>query len=462
MESFYNTYRHLLLELSYSETVKRMDDPKFKRLITGKESFDDMNAPQKHEYGTLRSTIIKSVPHDIPEKDKANALNWIITRIIKDDQKNPENRSFLRGPGGALPLSGGREVLRRHLEIFYQIKQQKMDRLLSKKAIEQYSSFKEFVDTMEEVTPKYREYLEQKTEKSTKGEGQLKIYEDDNWQIFFPQTKGAACALGKNTDWCTAAPGLDYYDSYAKQGQLIIFVSKNNPEEKYQFQYETGQFMDREDEPVNENPNEMIKFYYLTYLLDEVLKKNPEASKYLSKKAINDIIGINDQSEIVKIDKDHILYTQDDYESRDTFTKYIINTSTLKQNNPYGDLVSIRYTDTKNNMRRIYFYSKKSEYTRIHWFKSKLNDDETVNIIHRDLEATEYTNIPTSVFYDLAYFNTFKDVPESKRPEKGDRNYFAKINMYENTSTAKMVPREELDQYRKYTDFGIESIRDLV
>lgn len=92
----------------------------------------------------------------------------------------------------------------------------------------------------------------------------------------------------------------------------------------------------------------------------------------------------------------------------------------------------------------------------------ELSYSETVNIIHRDLEATEYTNIPTSAFYDLAYFNTFKDVPESKRPEKGDRNYFAKINMYENTSTVKMVPREELDQYRKYTDFGIESIRDLV
>jgi hypothetical protein len=55
-------------------------------------------------------------------------------------------------------------------------------------------------------------------------EEQLLVYEDGNWQVYFPQTKGAACSLGKGTDWCTAAPGLNYYEEYSKSGQLIIFI----------------------------------------------------------------------------------------------------------------------------------------------------------------------------------------------------------------------------------------------
>lgn len=34
METFYETYKLLLLELSYDETIKRMDEPKFKRSVT--------------------------------------------------------------------------------------------------------------------------------------------------------------------------------------------------------------------------------------------------------------------------------------------------------------------------------------------------------------------------------------------------------------------------------------------
>jgi hypothetical protein len=44
METFYETYKFLLLELSYDETLKRMDDSKFMRLITGKESIEDGSA----------------------------------------------------------------------------------------------------------------------------------------------------------------------------------------------------------------------------------------------------------------------------------------------------------------------------------------------------------------------------------------------------------------------------------
>jgi hypothetical protein len=344
METFYETYKFLLLELSYDETVKRMDDPKFKRLITGSNSIEEMSPLNKHAYGALRSTIIKSIPNDISEKDKANALNWMITRILKDNPIYPENRFFLRPKSVAHQLNGGPDLLKRQLEFFYQIKKQNMGRLLPKNEIERYSSFKEFVEAVEEALPAYREYLTQKQEKSTKGEGQLLVYEDANWQVYFPQTKGAACALGKDTDWCTAAPGLDYYNEYSQDGQLIIFISKKDPSIKYQLHYPSGHFMDENDIYIGS------KFF----ILNKILKDNiigSEFEKYLSKEERERILDI-DEEESTKFDNYSMIddnyalikYSEDDgfMSGGSLYVEEVINVGTLISENPYSPTHTIK------------------------------------------------------------------------------------------------------------------------
>jgi hypothetical protein len=457
METFYETYKFLLLELSYDETLKRMDDSKFMRLITGKESIEDMSPLKKASYTSLKSTIIKSVPGDIPEKDKANALNWIITRIVKDNPDYPENRSFIRKPSDYWGREGrGADMLKKQLELFYQIKQQKMDRLLPKKAIEQYGSFEEFVKSIEEIAPSYREYLAQKTEKSTKGEGQLKVYDNNTWEIYLPQTQGAACALGKGTDWCTAAPGLDYYQNYAEQDQLIIFINKNDPEEKYQFHYKSGQFMDKNDVGLNED----AKFYYLNYILYKAVK-NTEYEKYLSNETLEEIDRFRAHSDIIEVDSDHIFVTSRE-EGEKGFVKSIINTNTFMEENPYGPLIKIRYSDTPSFKRKMYILQN-ADIRRMYWITYRDSKIEQIGITDQYGDSIDYSNDVNYTFYNLAYFNTFKDVPESERPEKGDKNYFAKLSTFINAeSQAKMVPREEVYKYKKYTDFGIESIKDRV
>jgi hypothetical protein len=394
------------------------------------------------------------VPDDIPEKDRANALNWIITRIVKDIPEYPENRSFIRKPSNQGLGRHGADFLRRQLELFYQIKQQKMDRLLPKKAIEQYGSFEEFVDSIEEIAPKYKEYLAQKQEKSTKGEGQLKVYENKTWAIYFPQTQGAACALGKGTDWCTAAPGLGYYQNYANEDQLIIFINKKDPEEKYQFHYKSGQFMDKNDIGLNEDN----KFYYLNYILRKAVK-NTEYEKYLSEIALEEIDRLYSFSDVIEVDNDHVLITRGE---GSTFLKSIINTNTFMQENPYGPLVTIRYSDTPVFKRRVYILQGQISAVML-WSTDRDSKIEKIGITDEDGNQIDYSNDVNSNFYNLAYFNTFKDVPESERPEKGDKNYFAKVSSFTNAeSQAKMVPREEVYEYKKYTDFGIESIKDRV
>ena len=79
--------------------------------------------------------------------------------------------------------------------------------------------------------------------------------------------KNAACFFGGyheadmgETRWCTSSPGLNYFDSHIKQGPLYVILPNNAeklgqktglPQERYQWHFQSNQFMDREDRRVN-------------------------------------------------------------------------------------------------------------------------------------------------------------------------------------------------------------------
>lgn len=61
---------------------------------------------------------------------------------------------------------------------------------------------------------------------------------------------GVSCELGSGTEWCTATGKTkSYFNKYISSGPLFIFI-KPGSEEKYQFSYEGGQFMDKDDTPI--------------------------------------------------------------------------------------------------------------------------------------------------------------------------------------------------------------------
>ncbi|MEK6882114.1 MAG: hypothetical protein AABY22_21030, partial [Nanoarchaeota archaeon] len=66
-----------------------------------------------------------------------------------------------------------------------------------------------------------------------------------------PHNKGAACELGKGTDWCTAAPGLEYYKQYHKEDDPLFIIHAKTGE-KFQFHYGSGQFMDSTDTQITD------------------------------------------------------------------------------------------------------------------------------------------------------------------------------------------------------------------
>ena len=328
METFYETYKFLLLELNLNTVIQSLDNEKFKRIFTDTEHL------------AMKDIMMNIIPNDIHEKDKANALNWLRSATINDKR----NIQYIMRPGGGITSFGSR-YLRKYLELFYQIKQQNLARrFLKYGAIEDYKTFEEFVEDLTQAGGPYREYLAQKQEKSTKGEGQLLVYEDANWQVYFPQTKGAACALGKDTDWCTAAPGLDYYNDYSKDGQLIIFISKKDPSIKYQLHYPSGHFMDENDIYIGS------KFF----ILNKILKDNiigSEFEKYLSKEERERILDI-DEEESTKFDNYSMIddnyalikYSEDDgfMSGGSLYVEEVINVGTLISENPYSPTHTIK------------------------------------------------------------------------------------------------------------------------
>lgn len=110
------------------------------------------------------------------------------------------------------------------------------------------------------------------------------VYEDSDWEVWVPKTYAASCRLGQGTNWCTASTENDYYYNHYKDsygGDYYININKHNPEEKYQFHFESEQFMDKNDygidlsEFIKENPS-LKKFYdpIVEKIIDELIETN--------------------------------------------------------------------------------------------------------------------------------------------------------------------------------------------
>lgn len=79
-----------------------------------------------------------------------------------------------------------------------------------------------------------------------------KFYEDADVTVIIPRDETAACRYGRRTRWCTAAiHGSNYFGEYNRQGPLYILIPKNpkHDGEKYQLHFESGQFMNENDDP---------------------------------------------------------------------------------------------------------------------------------------------------------------------------------------------------------------------
>src|SRR5574337_960408 len=89
------------------------------------------------------------------------------------------------------------------------------------------------------------------------------LYDGPLGLLAIPETQDASCALGSGTKWCTAANKDNKFNNY--KGPLYIWIDKNG--EKYQFEFNTMQFTDSKDQPIDE---QLLKYF---------VNKNPVLSK---------------------------------------------------------------------------------------------------------------------------------------------------------------------------------------
>ena len=124
------------------------------------------------------------------------------------------------------------------------------------------------------------------------------VYDSSKWDVVIPKSREAACHHGSNTRWCTAGSSNNYYDHYSKQGPLYIITNKKDPTDKYQFHFESNQYMDKEDRQVelskflNERPElkEFFKEMFKTFLDEDKRGKRVQV-KYPGD-AVSKYIGI--------------------------------------------------------------------------------------------------------------------------------------------------------------------------
>ena len=126
--------------------------------------------------------------------------------------------------------------------------------------IKECKSLSELIGWVKELSDDFKP-----VRKPSKAKADLeKVYEDSEWAVYVPHSHAAARRGGEGTHWCTASENDYYYNYYSKDGPLYINVRKSDGA-KFQFHFETGQFMNANDAPAKLGDiglsEESAKFY---------------------------------------------------------------------------------------------------------------------------------------------------------------------------------------------------------
>ena len=114
--------------------------------------------------------------------------------------------------------------------------------------IKDCKSLSELIEWVKDLSDDFKPVRKQSDAK----ENLEKAYEDDEWIVYVPHSHAAARRGGEGIRWCTASENDYYYNYYSKDGPLYINVRKSDGA-KYQFHFETDQFMDANDNHIRLN-----------------------------------------------------------------------------------------------------------------------------------------------------------------------------------------------------------------
>jgi len=260
------------MEISKSlyETVSAILLREFDETITwnklGAKLFQVWNSFEGNEpvESTAKSITMETITRADPTQNKKYSL-WIATRI---SNKDPELVQLLDEKKSASMIRIVNEVLK-------QFDTLKTNRKISGHAadINQYKTFGELAEKINSIPQE--DIVSNKSKKRNIAKEMQKQAElflsTPEYTVIVPLTQEASCYYGQNTKWCTASTQADNaYHSYAKNGQKLFIIIPKAPThtgEKYQVHFQSGTFMDEQDDEVE---------------IGDLMKKFPEFFKKAS------------------------------------------------------------------------------------------------------------------------------------------------------------------------------------
>ena len=205
-----------------------------------------------------RDQILSYIPNDLEPGDKAQSIQWLtslgsndkffarrtllgalqdieLTRgslayKIKTNLDSKEEEKYRLSPF-QLNLYRDSVVIQKKLESFFNWKQ-----FMPVKDLNGIKSLHEFYEITEEARKAISKYeQEREYANAAKGTESLALRESaadmlsPEYNAYIAHNKGAACDLGRGTEWCTAAPGADWHKGYySPEDPIFIIEEKNN------------------------------------------------------------------------------------------------------------------------------------------------------------------------------------------------------------------------------------------
>lgn len=316
-------------------------------------------------------------------------LIWVVKQYLNNYWKFPEDC----------------EQLNKELETF-----SKFSHTLDKTDINQYS-YEEFADLVLKLEGQQTSNEKERMIKDKEAE---KIFEDSEWILIHPITKNAAILYGKGTRWCTAATsGYNYFDHYNIQGPLYILINKQNPEEKYQFHWESKSFMNKQDVQIDtEEKARILSDSALKNKLIEIIsakKTSKEESEQSYLAYICDTLHIYDEDSRLLPDENgicHIALTDSE----------VARMYTEGRESVSWDLVSKVFTQEGLDFSSFDYndYYTDSDYCdltkeQIELFYKILNENNLPAIANRDIE---YLIMDSNYKVDQSTLDLYEDIFE--------------------------------------------------
>lgn len=305
------------------------------------------------------------------------------------------------------------------------------------------------------------------------------LHNGEKWYIFQPLTETAACQIGVNTEWCTTwgkeslnpnyRERSNYFERYNKQSPLYIIIDKTNLENKYQFHFNSKQYMDKMDKKINVvnflNNNLEIKKYFFPSLFtenvsDDMIKNELERVDALSTDDVMKIINknVDGTNPLINniIDKDENL----EQTFKDSFKNDNIDYVNITENNRI-EIVVYRLSgdleEVESNLNYLQ-YEKNNVYETLREdIIEYLNNDDKWENFANNLFKKYYDENSSAIrtHFGIYNFDDFRDnYFEEFMNEEKIKDTFIDNYLDINISNFENEIQEEIDKIEKYLNFN--------